>query len=230
MLLNAGVIASSQPSGLDLSGLTIPAGRQSAVIAAAESAASGQAFSAQDVIDALVACDLVFDWWNAYTDTAGTTPASDTNLVAAVKDYVSGALLTQSTSGNRPIYNSSGGLTCDGSDDVLPGSATMPTGTSARCLVFSIEPTSSPSINYWAGIPPSGGSGQRIQFLIDNRSGQNHYQFDFNGSNIEAGTPSVLYSLSSQINSEESPWIPKKAIANGWGSLRCRKSEENPAP
>lgn len=96
---------------LDFSAFSaLPEANKAAITTAASSAATtlGGGTTAQQIIDALATCVAWVDWRNSYTDVGATTLATNGSLVAAIKEYKSGGIFTQATSGNRPTMTADG--------------------------------------------------------------------------------------------------------------------------
>lgn len=100
----------------------IPSSRRSAVATAANTAASGQSFSAANVLTALSSLSvwLQLELASCYTDTGLTTPCSSGDPVAGVKAWVGTVNAKQLTSLNQPSATTSSGVAFNpGNNQVL---------------------------------------------------------------------------------------------------------------
>lgn len=110
-----------------------------------------------------------FDFTAVFTDTAGTTPATGTDLVARINDVVGGYHATQGTSGNRPTLATLSGqpaLLFDGTDDRLlfDALAALYTGSNPTFSVVGVvRPTSFAAARTWFSLCKSDASNPFMQ-------------------------------------------------------------------
>jgi hypothetical protein len=144
----------------------VPSARRQAVADAATDAASGQSYTPESVIDAIVLAILWLspDPLSCFQDSDATTPAASGQPVGAMQPWVGSVVVTQSNPSSKGIL-SSYGINFDGSDDVLTGS--LPQSTTQFSLIAVLK---SDSV-----------SGIRIPVYLGNAS-INGYGFDWEGS------------------------------------------------